>query len=156
MLAAEAKNGHRAAASVPAIRWPPGPRGQQDRQADQTPGSFHSVRRIGQRIDGQWDRAGLALDVPGHHDRGPELAQAAGEGQHEAGDQAPPGQGQGHGKESAQAAGSQAPSGHLKTRIDPLKRQADRANHERKTDHGRRQGRPQPGEHDLDSKPLPQ
>ncbi len=76
--------------------------------------------------------------------------------EHETGDQAPPGQGQGDGEERPQAACPQAPRGHLETGIDSLKRQADRSDHQRKTHRRRSQRRPQPGEHDFDSQPLAQ
>ena len=94
-----------------------------------------AVGRLGQRVDGDGNRARLAGNIGDEGDGGAELAEAAGEGEHQAGENARRHQRQGDAAEGVEAPGAQRARRLLQPPVDGLEREPHRPHHQRKSHH---------------------
>ncbi len=106
---------------------------------------------VDERIDVKRNGLGFSGNVARDHDRGAELAQAAGKSQHGAGNDPAAGQWQRDPKKCPQRSGAQRPGRFFEPHIDPRKGHANCPHHQRKGHDGGREGRSLPGEHEVNA-----
>ena len=128
----------------------PGNQGQEDNHKV-GPGPFPAAR---QGVNRQGHGVGLAGDIPGQHQSGPELPQSPGKGQNRPGDNAFSGQGQDNPEERPPLRMPQGIGSIDEIGVHRLQGRPGRLDHQRQRHHVGGQDRGLPGEHDGPAGPL--
>src|SRR5215471_6177419 len=154
----------RGSRALEAARDPPAEhlRGEQRQHRDgdgdqaEPEGARFPAGYLRERVERRGQRLGLARDVGDERDRGAELAQAAGKGEHGAGEQPRHHERQRHREEDPESIRAQRRRGVLETAVDRLDRQARGPHEQREPHHGAGQRGARPSEREDEAQALGQ